>query len=201
VRGLHARAASFRNDPPQAYFPSRRLTETGVEQAKALGSFVRAEGVRTDAVLVSPLSRAVGTALAGFSEQAADERIPFEAVEILRERNGTHPCDKRRTRAELVDLFPRVDFGHLPTDEDAFWTEEREPWKDVVERAQRVLEVLRLRPESHIAVVTHNDLLMAIFLERIMHRATSDPMRITFPNARLLSTVLSWREEGAAAES
>jgi phosphohistidine phosphatase len=54
----------------------RALSPAGREQARALGSRLRAEGLRPDAVLTSPLLRARETAEAlGLGEPEPDERL------------------------------------------------------------------------------------------------------------------------------
>jgi phosphohistidine phosphatase len=65
----------------------RTLTPEGQEQARALGERLRAEGIRPDAVLTSPLLRARQTAEAlGFGEPEEDERLaPGAAPETVRE--------------------------------------------------------------------------------------------------------------------
>jgi phosphohistidine phosphatase len=65
----------------------RTLTPEGFEQARALGERLRAEGVRPDAVLSSPLLRARQTAEAlGFGEPEADDRLaPGATPEAVRE--------------------------------------------------------------------------------------------------------------------
>jgi phosphohistidine phosphatase len=65
----------------------RTLTREGYEQARALGERLRAEGVRPDAVLSSPLLRALQTAEAlGLGEPEADDRLaPGATPEGVRE--------------------------------------------------------------------------------------------------------------------
>jgi phosphohistidine phosphatase len=65
----------------------RTLTPEGFEQARALGERLRKEGVRPDAILSSPLLRALQTAEAlGFGEPEADDRLaPGATPEAVRE--------------------------------------------------------------------------------------------------------------------
>jgi phosphohistidine phosphatase len=65
----------------------RTLTPEGQEQARALGERLRAEGIRPDAVLTSPLLRARQTAEAlGFGKPEEDERLaPGATSETVRE--------------------------------------------------------------------------------------------------------------------
>ena len=66
-----------------------RLTELGVSQAKGL--LPLSTPLELDLVVVSPLNRAIQTALHGFSSCSA----PFLAHEDCREQMGQHICDKR----------------------------------------------------------------------------------------------------------
>lgn len=65
----------------------RTLTPEGQEQARALGERLRADGVRPDAVLTSPLLRARQTAEAlGFGDPEEDERLaPGATPDTVRE--------------------------------------------------------------------------------------------------------------------
>jgi hypothetical protein len=48
------------------------------------------------------------------------------AVEEVRERFGTHPCDQRSSVSQLKSRFSHVDFTYVETDEDTWHTSERE---------------------------------------------------------------------------
>jgi phosphohistidine phosphatase len=73
----------------------RTLTDGGRAQARALGDRLRAEGIRPDAVLTSPLRRARQTAEAlGLGEPEEDDRLaPGMTAEaaraVVEERGGT----------------------------------------------------------------------------------------------------------------
>jgi phosphohistidine phosphatase len=103
----HAEAA------PGAPDELRALTPAGHEQARALGERLRAEGIRPDAVLSSPLLRARQTADAlGFGESEADERLapgaaPDSVAEAIADRGETvvvvgHQPDCGRVAAALT---------------------------------------------------------------------------------------------------
>lgn len=169
-----------------------RLTETGREQSAALRP--KLEGVKIDVVLVSPLSRAIQTAMI-----AVPPGPKFVVEERVRERNGTHPCDKRRTLTEMHADFPDLDLtplgGH---EEDPTWTPEREPWEKTVARAEEMLQVLKDRPEQSIAIATHNDWLQALLLHSRLQ--VSDPsLRRKFGNAEWLPLVLTWAPAAGGA--
>jgi phosphohistidine phosphatase len=92
----------------------RTLTDDGRAQAQALGERLRGEGIRPNAVLSSPLIRALETAEAlGLGEPEADERLApgmtADAVQaVVAERGGTvvvvgHQPDCGRIAAALTD--------------------------------------------------------------------------------------------------
>ena len=145
---------------------------------------------RLDVVLVSPLSRAIQTALL-----AIPYRQPFVVEDDVRERIGTHPCDRRRTRAEIKADFPEVDVSPLATEEDDKWTPEREPMADLIARTERMLHKLKNRPETHIGITTHNDFLTALLFDSSLKLA--DPaLRRKFGNAEHMALVLTWTTVG-----
>lgn len=161
-----------------------RLTPLGEDQAKTLQDTLA--GVHIDIVLVSCLSRAIQTGLIGIPAGP-----PFVAFELIRERIGTHPCDKRRSRDALTADFPSVDFGGLATAEDSEWTEEREPMEALVGRADAFLDAIAARPEASIAAVSHNDFLTALLFDSSLRLADSS-LRRKFKNAEHMAIVLTW---------
>lgn len=159
-----------------------RLTAVGEAQAKELRS--RPMWSTAQLVVVSPLSRAIKTGLLARPE---DLKLPYIATELLRERIGTHPCDHRRSKTELAADFPLVDFSLLSAEEDPYWTEEREPWEDLVGRALAFLEFIMARPEREVVVVTHNDFLEALLRDSPVTMADPAIRAIRFSTAESYS--------------
>lgn len=56
---------------------------------------------------------------------------PMVAVEEVRERYGTHPCDQRSSVRSVSGLFEHVDFGAVETDEDTWHSDKRESIEDL----------------------------------------------------------------------
>lgn len=79
---------------------------------------------QVDVVLVSPLTRAVETALLMFPTDTAPP-VPVVAVEWCREAHGGHPCDQRRPISVIAKEFPQVDFSQVATDEDSWHKKDR----------------------------------------------------------------------------
>jgi hypothetical protein len=109
-------------------------THNNLTQAKAVQEHVSTHKLRVDVVLVSPLTRALETAVGCFGNHsslprngdtllmqqltaqpgvrsahpavAAHSVPPFVAMELCREHLGVHPCDKRRPLTHTQALFP-----------------------------------------------------------------------------------------------
>ena len=172
-----------------------RLTPFGEQQSATLQPALAAlphPGV----VLVSPLSRTIQTALIAFGGAGAPA-ARFVSEELIRERNGAHPCDRRRPVAELAADFPAVDFGRL-TAADETWTPAREPWPATVARATAFLHLLAAAPERVVAAVTHNDFLQALLLEAPELHAMEPGLRRKFQNAEVMPV---WFVHGEALQA
>ena len=80
--------------------------------------------LQVDVVLVSPLTRAVETALLMFPSDPAPT-VPIVAVEWCREAHGGHPCDQRRPISVISKEFPQVNFSQVATDDDTWHRKDR----------------------------------------------------------------------------
>lgn len=87
--------------------------------------------------------------------------------EVVREQFGSHPCDRRSVRTRLQSEFPKVDFSMLSEEDDVMWTPARETEEHVDERASKFLDWLQLRPETQIAVVSHDRFLSGVFSQLV----------------------------------
>jgi broad specificity phosphatase PhoE len=116
-----------------------QLTRKGAAQALALRTALVAERLHVDAVLVSPMRRAMQTALLGVPQLSTGLRdggggvvgaasVPVIASELLRERVGEYTCDGRLKASELRaaafgDLTatpPAVDYGGMPEEDEMY---------------------------------------------------------------------------------
>jgi len=195
AQGVHNQAVAETGDEAEyksEKWADSRLTALGRSQASALAPRLAGLASQPEVVLTSCLSRTIETALLALPGHAR-----VVALDVLRERIGTHPCDRRRSRAALAADFPAVDFSDLSTEEDDKWTPAREPWDGVVARAERFCGMARLRPEACIAVTTHNDFLQGLLLMSRVALA-DEALRITFQNAEHLPVILAWRKTGEA---
>lgn len=78
-------------------------------------------------------------------------------MEWCRECIGEHPCDRRRSVAELQAQYPAIDFSDMVHDEDVHWkVDQRERVEDVQYRAAAFANWLLNQTEQRIAVVAHS---------------------------------------------
>lgn len=139
---------------------------------------------QVDLVVLSPLTRALETGIGVFGGDSVEDpdghkvlmrgqtelegvRVahkaivsgrspPFIAHEACREQSGQHPCDRRHPTSYLMEQFPGVDFSLLESENDTLWEPtERESREALRTRIWVFLKWLYVRPERHIAVVSH----------------------------------------------
>lgn len=114
-----------------------------------------AAGLKADLVVVSPLTRALETALGLFG----GEPVPVIVSCLHRERLG-NSCDVGRKPSELWVEFPMLEFDHL---DNIWWhdgeKDERgvavEPEPLFLDRVEAFSRWVKARPESTVAVVGH----------------------------------------------
>jgi len=136
-------------DPP--------LTKKGEGQAKELHENIKDQIKDVELVIVSPLMRAMQTALGGFEGCT----VPFHVTPLLRERLGA-PCDEGRPKSELVKLIPEMaDWGGFKEMPEEWWTMKCLEY-DFNSRIDELLEFIASRPEKTIAVVGHGGIFTRI---------------------------------------
>jgi broad specificity phosphatase PhoE len=162
--------AAWAASPVDPLHYDARLSALGREQVRQAREVVLRYPV--ELVLVSPLTRALETAVGLFRDHPAAPAIRI--VPQLRER-VENSCDVGRAPAQLASEFPALDFAHLPA---VWWHAEGEADErgvcvepDAVVRA-RVDEFRRslvVYDESLIAVVGHGT-----FLRHLTGRALAN---------------------------
>ena len=127
------------------------LTHEGHRQSIELGYSWKGKG-DIELVLVSPLTRTLETCMNIFG----DTDIPIESYEFLREYPiGEDTCNQRSSLKEIKNKFPKIEF-HLDVNKDTLWkSEERETIDELETRLNRMVEFIKLRPETNIAIVGH----------------------------------------------
>lgn len=130
-----------------------RLTERGLAQARTLRDDPRL--VDAELVVVSPLARALQTAMEIFGE--GPSKGHFVVSPLHSERNAAR-CDRGRPKTEIVADFPGIQawegFAELPEN----WMHPRsdaKKWRK--ERLPAFRAWLEARPEQHVVVVGHGE--------------------------------------------
>lgn len=132
-----------------AYFFTRNkfssLTEIGRDQA----SNIHCPGI--DYVICSSLPRALETADLVFKSK----NIPIHAYDEVRESNYKHPCNERRTRSEIFQLYPHINTNSLLCEED-LWL----PEGNVNHRNFLLDDIIASCPYDRIAIVSHREFML-----------------------------------------
>ena len=105
-----------------------RLSPKGIRQVEAARQTL--SSLHVDLIAVSPLTRAIETAVGIFSSVATSMIV----TDLLRERLG-NSCDVGRPPAELAAEFPMLSFDHLD-----------DPWWHIGEQDQRGVPI---EPDEH----------------------------------------------------
>lgn len=156
-------------DPGLIDAPLSPRGETQVAEARA-----RAQALKVEVVVCTPLTRALQTARGLFGEAH-----PL-VIETLHRERVVASCDIGRSPRLLAADFPGLCFDHLG---DPWWHAEdvddsgipQEPLEVVHGRIAQFRDWLRARPEERIAVVGHS----AFFFHMTSHR---------FANCEILET-------------
>lgn len=137
------------------YFDAK-LTEYGKEQREGLLNKDELKDV--DMIFVSPLHRTLET-----SEILCHLNKPIVALELVRERLGVRPCDKRKSITEQKERFTHVDFSLCEDDEDKLWKlDHRETEEELKQRIISFLEWAKNTEYNKIAIITHNGYIMRL---------------------------------------
>jgi broad specificity phosphatase PhoE len=138
------------------------LTEKGEQQAQQAAL---ALADKVELVLVSPLERAIRTALLMFPDPPGGKLVAHEGMREIMYKQAVYT--KRITLSEKQQRYPsKVDFSCISTDEDALFDSLAsfcETRQAVLSRASRCLRWLQTREESCVVVVCHGLVMRSIF--------------------------------------
>ena len=129
------------------------LTEKGRQQARKTA--LRFLSIDPEVILTSPYPRALETAqiIAGLTGKPVEECASMHESIKPSSFIGMRVHAPERKQAEAVY------YEHLLADDRTYRHSNEESFKDLLLRATEALRYLELRPESHIAVVTHGTFL------------------------------------------
>ena len=137
-------------------------------------------------VLVSPLTRTLETCMNIFG----DTNIPIECHEFLREYPiGEDTCNKRSSLTEIKGKYPKINF-HLSMDDDLLWKENyRETIPELEIRIQIMINYIRSRKETNIAIVGHSSFLGQFKDNHIGYKENGEPeLKHCHPDEFILSS-------------
>jgi broad specificity phosphatase PhoE len=140
------------------------LTSKGRQEASMQRSY--ASKLSPEVIIVSPLHRAIQTALISFSDHL-DQGTKFIAHDGCREQLGLLTCNRALPLSQTKIEFPQIDFSLVSHGEkDHLWDRNRHRREHPVEEANRVYEFLTnfimTRPEHEIAIVCHSAWLFSL---------------------------------------
>ncbi|KAH7887396.1 histidine phosphatase superfamily [Phlebopus sp. FC_14] len=163
-------------DDELTWGPDPELTDLGEEQAKSALAVWKAElafGIPLpDKLYSSPLTRAIRTNQITFFEGLIKDGRKATIVENMREENGVHTCDMRRTRSYIQERFPEYQLEHGFTEEDGLWKADvRENPQDIERRAARVLDMIFENDQEQFICITSHGGFIGAFLRVSGHRS------------------------------
>jgi broad specificity phosphatase PhoE len=140
-------------------FEDAELTPHGLGQCASLSQLAldSLSMRRVDALVVSPMRRALQTAQ--FSFPGLINKVPWTALESLREQTGLHPCDRRLSKTSLSSANPHVDFSFVTSELDPLYPlypASREPSEQVNARVKSFLGWVFASNHTEVVVVTHS---------------------------------------------
>jgi broad specificity phosphatase PhoE len=198
AEGTHNEAYRTTQDPTAFQDPAHYdalLTNTGRAQAEALGEAFLRRRMRVDAVLVSPLRRALQTAQIALGPIARPPQVPWIVSESARECIGVNPCDKRMSRSETARQFPEFDFSGIEMETDLAWGPDHRESEDEMEpRCRALLTALRELPGQvqQAVVVSHGSLLKTLFSRVLYPNSAEESLLGPFENCEARTVVLRW---------
>lgn len=188
---------SGRNDPLFGYLredlEDATLTDFGIEQCKALGAKSADIVKGAQLVVVSPLNRTMETASHSFPQLQG--KVPWVALENVREQTGLHPCDRRKSITVHKENYKHIDFSGIVHDEDPLYHQYalREPDAHITARVQHFMRWLKERPETEIIVVSHHHYLQMVF-RHVVKTAHPSQDDVDFKNCELRSFVVRFED-------
>lgn len=144
-------------------------------------------------LLVSPMRRTLQTATLSFPH--LKHKIPWLALECLREVTGMHPCDRRLPIPVHAESHGHVDFSLIEDVQDPMYhkyteAKTREPDDDVKLRCHEFLAFLQSRPEMEVVVCTHSAYLRVLFNHTFTDQGPEH--RAKYRNCEIRSYVVSF---------
>ncbi|KAF8138803.1 histidine phosphatase superfamily [Boletus edulis] len=174
IRGWHW--AMLNGDGDITWGPDPQLTPLGEQQAQEAHAAWKTERLfgipLPEKLYTSPLTRAIRTHQVTFGDTPFPSGLKTMILEVnnMREHNGVHTCDKRRTRSDIQAAFPEYGFEEGFTENDQLWkANSRETYEDIEVRARCVLDrIFQNDREQFISLTAHGGFINCFL--RVCHR-------------------------------
>lgn len=152
-----------------------------------------------EAFYVSPLSRAVRTAEVSFTDLVGEREFRLIVKEGLREGIGIHTCDRRSSKREIREAFPKVEIEKGFEEEDPLWSPDlREPGTAQTVRLRGLLDdVFTHEGSILISMTSHGGTIQSI-LRAVGHREFGVPTGGLIPVLVKVEVVQGERERKEA---
>lgn len=155
-----------------------------------------ASQLKPEVVIVSPLHRAIQTALITFADHY-DDGVPFVAHEGCREQLGLLTCNKALPLSQTVADFPQVNFDLMTAEEeDHLWKPHarEEPVAEANRAYGFLTEFLMKREEKELAVVCHSAWLFSV-LNTVVDCGKDESLESWFGTGEIRSLEVSFYEQ------
>lgn len=175
----------YQNEGEIAYFSQNYvnspLTALGCEQAKNLGKQLKENNMlhTIDIVYTSPLERTLQTTLL-ILDACESDKPTIMATDDARELHYFHPCNARKTKTDMKNQYPCVDFSLIKHEDDVMFRD-----GDTHDRFIALLQTLKESKNATIMVVTH-----ASFLVQFLNRFFPDEPVQTVDNCECVIRTL-----------
>ena len=133
-----------------------KLTLKGIADSKNIDL----EDFVPELILVSPFTRTLQTAT--FAFESLINKIPWIALDSLRERNGGDECDIMKPVDTKINLYPYVDFDNISDISTHNTIGHIEQMRSIINRCKELIDFIKHREESNIVVVTHGGYLLTL---------------------------------------
>lgn len=189
-------------DPVTNPFLRKEMTDSPLtEQGRTECTSKRRQAamLNPQVVIVSPLHRAIQTAMLSFAdhynnvEDEDNNGITWIAHEGVREQLGLLMCNKRRPLEQIQQEFPHIDYSLMESNDDTLWDpQQRELPRDETDRIYNFLtEFLMDRPEDELAVVGHSAWLFTM-CNAVVDCGNDDELKSLFQTSEIRSMRLSF---------
>ena len=151
----------------KSFIKDSLLTDNGKKDAESI-DLNWLKNSKSKIVFVSPLKRTLQTATIAVEANKINSKIL--SYENLREVNNHHKCNHRDSIKNTEQMFTNVDFSLIKNHKGPkSGLEIRKDFREVImllrKRSKKILDFLKERKETHIAIFSHGRLMSSLLTE------------------------------------